>query len=73
MPLTPENEKVAKEVLRAIADTIRECGDEGCPSGILYASLMQFGCTFELYCKIIVAFKREGYVRESADVLYWVA
>lgn len=72
--LLPREETAgARRALRAIAETIQETGAQGCPSGVLYAGLMEFGMSFETYCKVISGFKSLGYVREEADVLYWIA
>ncbi len=70
-PVTGKDLKAGLEIIKAVADAIRELGRV--PSGHLYARLAASGCTFENYEKIISIIKNTGLVRETpGHELVWI-
>ena len=59
----------AVQVIQAVFEVIKATGAAGIPSGVLYASLMPYGCTHEQYSGIISALKNTGLVTERGYVL----
>lgn len=61
------------QAIRAIADAItesvREAGDMGAPSGIVYAALMGH-MTLDQYYQFIAGLVRAGKLRQEGDLLY---
>ena len=72
MTMTPTQIKILVAA-EAILQTIEEAGEEGAPSGALYAAFMQFGFSYHQYQSMIDLFLRKGYVRISNHVLYYTA
>lgn len=69
MTITKEQIKASLEVLKALADTIREL--KSVPSGELYARVMGV-LTLNQYQSAIQTLKRTGLVKESGHLLTWV-
>lgn len=69
MSLTKEQIKAALEVLRTVADTIRELGSV--PNGELYTQMMPF-IDLATYNKVIETLKGAGLVKEELHILKWV-
>jgi hypothetical protein len=42
----------------------------GAPSGVIYASLMQFGCNLEQYQSLIGILTKAGKIRQQGDLLF---
>lgn len=61
---------VITAILKLIAETIK--GNNGTPSGTIYAALSAHGCTLQQYTGLIDAFKQAGKVREVYNLLYWI-
>lgn len=57
-------------VLKAVAETVREAGEV--PAGIVYAALMQQGCTLEQFNRICDQLAKCDLVKRTGDVLKWV-
>ena len=68
-PVTSRQVKGAIEILRAVAETIRELKE--IPSGHLYAQLMG-QMDLPTYTKIIDTLKDAGLVKESGHLLTWI-
>ena len=74
---TKQNQEIRQEVktllayVRAISETIREMGDEGCPEGPLYASLMG-RMSFDSFQRIIQIIVNTGLVQRRNHALIWV-
>jgi hypothetical protein len=64
------------EKIRMIADiiveSVREAGELGASSGIVYAALNAHGCTLSQYQSFISALVRSGRLRQSGDLLFAV-
>lgn len=73
---TKEQVTACIDIIRAIADCIKECTEKsalrGIPSGELYAQVMAF-LTLDQYNAIISKLKELGIVRESNHLLTWIA
>lgn len=69
MSVTQAQVKASLEVLKAVADVIRELGQV--PSGELYARVMGY-VTLNQYHSLIACLKRTGLVKESNNLLIWV-
>lgn len=69
MTVTKEQLKAGLEVLKALADCIRELGSV--PSGELYARVMGT-LTLDQYMSCIQTLKRTGLVKESGHLLTWI-
>ncbi len=70
MPVTASQLKAQIEVGKMIAQAIKETGDIGMPSGILYATLMSI-LSLDQYNQYIAMLKRIGVVEERFHVLYY--
>jgi|688.fasta_scaffold13647_5 hypothetical protein len=66
---TAQKQKLAIEIVMAVAETIREAGE--IPSGHLYAGLMEKGCTLTQYDNLIRTLIESGIVRKSGHMLKW--
>lgn len=64
--------KAALAVLHTILETVKEAGEDGVPSGPVYAALMASGLTYTGYTSAINLLVKAGKVRESNNVLYAV-
>ena len=64
-----QNQNQAVQVIKAVLEVIKATGAEGIPSGVLYASLMPYGCTYEQYSGILGVLKNSGLVLERGHVL----
>lgn len=58
-------------LVKLIGDTIEQAGS--IPSGHLYAILLEFGCSLQVYDQLIQAFKDTRKIREENNVIYWIA
>ena len=61
----------AERLALAIAATIKDMGDNGAPSGIIFAGL-QGQCTFSEYNSIINKLIELKLIRRKFHVLYWI-
>jgi hypothetical protein len=68
---TTKQVAAAIEVVRAVADTVKELGRA--PRGVLYAALMRHGATLADYEKIEAMLIRASLVRRSGEELIWIA
>jgi len=64
------NKERALDIIASVLLAIREAGEEGIPSGYLYATLMQVGIDLDAYNSIIGYLKKLGMIRESFHLLY---
>ncbi len=55
---------------QAILDIVCEMGDQGAPSGPIYAALMTFGMSYDVYQRTIAALVDARLIRSSHHVLY---
>jgi predicted oxidoreductase (fatty acid repression mutant protein) len=58
------------KIILAVYETIKEAGEQGAPSGVIYAALMGFGCSLEQYNAIIDAMIATKKIRRSNHLLY---
>jgi hypothetical protein len=61
----------AIKLVAAITDIVRDMGEQGCPSGPLYAALMQYGMSYDTYSRLMAALVKMGHFRLSNHVYYW--
>lgn len=68
--VTQEKIKAALEVVRAVADTIREVGSA--PAGIIYTAMMGRGFTYSDFEAVIGILERGKLVDRRGDLLVWI-
>lgn len=66
-----EQALVGFKICSAILDCIKECPD-GIPGGLLYASLMGYGCSLETYESLMSIMIDAGRVRKSGDLYFYI-
>lgn len=69
MTVTKQQVSAAIQMIKAVADTIRELKEV--PNGVLYAQLMPV-LSFDTYSTIIDRLKKTGLVVEKNNLLKWV-
>ena len=57
------------QVIAAIYETIRDASPGGTPAGVLYAALMQYGCTLSQFESIVEMLVRAGMIERKGDIL----
>lgn len=63
------------EKVHALLNTVCEIVAEepnGVPSGVLYAGLMQYGCTLNAYEMLLTILKSAGRIEERHNVLHYI-
>lgn len=67
-------EQTRNEAIRRIADAIvesvKEAGELGAPSGIVYAALNAYGMSLDTYHSFIGVLVKLGKLRQEGDLLY---
>lgn len=63
------NSKAVAILMSAILDAIEAGGEQGAPSGVLYAGLMSMGMTYNAYQTTIDSLKDAGYLTVSNHLL----
>jgi hypothetical protein len=69
---TTQAAALVTQVIMAVADTIREMGPQGAPSGVIYSALMGMGISLNAYQRIVSLLVQSGRVEQRNNVLYWV-
>jgi hypothetical protein len=59
--------KVLVVAFEAIEEAIRAAGSDGVPSGHIYAQLMPFGCSEELYNRLVDILIEGGCIRRDGS------
>jgi len=67
---TEKQMQAIRAIADAITESVKEAGELGAPSGIVYAALMTYGCTLNQYQQFISALVRTGKLRQEGDLLY---
>lgn len=67
-----EQRKAALEVLKALADTIKEAPD-GAPLGPMYAAFMSHGMSYDTFMGIIGMMEHTGLIKVRNHCAFWVA
>lgn len=62
-----------RRVILAIVQIIEECGPQGTPSGVLYAALMTYGMSLEVFEGIMGAIVRAGIATKRGHCYYPVS
>ena len=65
--MTAEQIKMLRRIGRAILETVRESGQFGAPGGILYAALMEQGCTLDQFEQIMSGMVRAGVLTKEGE------
>lgn len=63
--------KLIADLLAIIADGVKESGEQGIPSGHIYAALCGT-VPIDLYNNMIDAMIKTGKVKKNNHVLYWI-
>ena len=71
MTATKEQLAAGLQIVRAVADTIREVGTA--PRGVIYTALMSKGLSLANYEQIEGMLVRAGLVRVDSEQLVWIA
>lgn len=66
-----QNEAI-RRIADAIVESVREAGELGAPSGIVYAALMSYGMSLDTYHQFIGVLVKLGKLRQEGDLLYAV-
>lgn len=66
--MTAQSKAVAI-LMSAILDAVEAGGEQGAPSGVLYAGLMSMGMTYDAYQTTISSLKEAGYLTLSNHLL----
>lgn len=64
-----KNEAI-RRIAAAIVETVKEAGELGAPSGIVYAALNANGMTLDTYQQFIGVLVKLGKIRQEGDLLY---
>jgi hypothetical protein len=56
---------ILKKTTDTVLEAIQSTGEAGIPSGTLYAMLMTWGCTLEVYNHLIGILKEAGKITED--------
>lgn len=68
---TTNAKAVFVQVAHAILETIKEAGDEGAPSGVVYLACSEMGMSLHQYEQIIEGFMSLGAIERRNHVLYY--
>jgi hypothetical protein len=58
------------QICDAVVESIKAAGPMGAPSGVIYASLMVFGCNLEQYHSLLSILTKAGKIRQQGDLLF---
>ncbi len=70
--LTPQQRAAMRLIVDAVLDAIKAAGPTGAPGGVLYAALMQQGCSLSQFQSLMGGLERAGKVRRDGE-LYFIA
>lgn len=70
MTLNAEHIFKLKAVMDAVVETVAESGPHGAPGGVLYAALMQYGCTLDTFEKIMEALVQAGRLERHGHLYF---
>jgi hypothetical protein len=70
MPVTEADKKAALAIVRAVVETVKECGRA--PEGVLYAAVMDKGCSLSSYQAIAQVLIASKLIRREGNELVWV-
>lgn len=71
--MTEEQKKATVALLlQALLDTVKDAGEHGVPSGVMYAALMGRGITLESFNVLMAALVFSGKVTKCGHVYYAV-
>lgn len=71
MAITERQRAALHDVIDAVLNAVRAGGPTGAPGGVIYASLMAGGCSFNQYTSLMAGLVRHGKLRQDGD-LYFV-
>lgn len=72
-PLTAQQAQALKLIVESIIEAVAAAGSLGAPGGVIYAALMQYGCSLNQYESIMSALVRAGKLRKQGDLYFTVA
>jgi hypothetical protein len=61
-----------RAIIVAICETVIEAGEQGAPSGVVYAALNSYGISLDLYNAILSTLKDAKLIKESHHLLTWI-
>lgn len=60
--MTPQEIHSAQQVGLAVLETAQQAGDDGAPSGVLFAALQAHGCTLSQFQSLMESLERKRFV-----------
>lgn len=70
MSLTPQQLQAIRAVGDAIVEAVKAGGTTGAPAGVMYAALMQYGCTLDQFNQFTGALVRAGKIRRQGNLFF---
>lgn len=70
--MTPEQITAAQRIGLAVLETIKDAGELGAPSGILFATMQTQGCTLSQYQSFMTPIERRGFVVQDSSFCYTI-
>ncbi len=65
-----EQYRLVKQVADSIIESVKACGKDGAPGGILYSALMTQGCTIHQFNSLMGGLCAAGKLRKSGDLYF---
>jgi hypothetical protein len=70
--LTDAQRELLSKVVGAVLDAVKAGMPTGAPGGVIYAGLMEQGCSFNQYTSLMAGLVRCGKLRQDGDLYFIV-
>jgi hypothetical protein len=70
--MTDKQREALRLVVGAVLDAVKAAMPRGAPGGIIYAALMDQGCSLNQYTSLMAALVRNGKLRQDGDLYFIV-
>lgn len=70
--LSDKQREALRLVVAATLDAVKAAMPKGAPGGIIYAGLMEQGCTLNQYTSLMAALVRTGKLRQDGELYFIV-
>lgn len=71
MPATPEQIQAIRAIANVLLETVQEMGEQGAPSGPMYAAVMH-RLSLDQYTHFMDGLVKAGHLRQDGHVYYFV-
>lgn len=71
MPATTEQIQAIRAIAKALLETVQEAGEQGAPSGPMYAAVMG-KLSLDQYTRFMDGLVKAGHLRQEGHVYYFV-